>query len=116
MFWFVILVPATAMVAGGYLVLVHSHQTVEGLKTFGKYLAYWIFALAGLYVVGSTTALIFGHGHGRGMHGRGTGGEGMMGGGMMGGGMMGGRGGMGPATGDQAPHHPTPEPEAPANK
>jgi hypothetical protein len=59
MIWFAILIPATAMIAGGYIVLIQSQLTEGALRTFGKFLAIWIFALSGLYFVGATTLAMY---------------------------------------------------------
>ncbi len=84
MLWFMILIPATAIVAGGYIVLVQSRLTEGALRTFGKYLAIWILVLGGVYFAGATTAAMYrGVSHGTMMHGSGHM-RGMMGHGMMG--------------------------------
>ncbi len=79
MLWFFILIPTTAIVAGGYIVLVSSGKAEGVQKTFGKYLAIWIFVLGGLYFAGATTAAMY-----RGTHPYAM----MRGPGMMGRGMM----------------------------
>ena len=114
MLWFFILIPTTAIVAGGYIVLVFSGKTEGALKTFGKYLAIWIFVLAGLYFAGATTAAMYrgAHPHAM-MHGPGMMDRPMMErDGMRGGmrdGMMGGmRGGM--RGGMMRRNQPAPEP------
>lgn len=71
MIYLLALLPATALTIGGYFVLFLSRRSEGALRTFGKYLAYWVFTLAGLVILGA----IFAAAHGRhhcpvfGMHG-----------------------------------------------
>jgi hypothetical protein len=63
------LLPATALTIAGYFVLYLSSRTDGTLRTFGKYLGFWAFTLAGLVVLGSIFAAA--HGAHRGfMHGQ----------------------------------------------
>lgn len=79
MLLFAILIPTTILVVIGYFVLLTSAKSETPLKTFGRYLAIWIFALAAVLVIGIATAPMFG-GRPFGMGGmmRGTGMHGMM--------------------------------------
>lgn len=72
MIYFLALLPATALTIGGYFVLYLANKSEGGLKTFGKYLGFWAFALAGLVVLGA----IFAAAHGPGFHRFGRGGPG----------------------------------------
>ena len=57
---FMALIPTTILVVVGYFVLANS-ATAEGtVRTFGKYLAIWVFILAALIFVGAATAPMFG--------------------------------------------------------
>jgi hypothetical protein len=71
MFYFLALIPATALTVAGYFVLYFSARTEGGMRAFGKYLAFWSFTLAGLLILGAIFAAAHGHRmHGmRGMHG-----------------------------------------------
>jgi hypothetical protein len=62
------LIPATALTIAGYFVLYLSTRTEGGLRTFGKYLGFWAFTLAGLVILGALFAAAHGH-RMRGMHG-----------------------------------------------
>jgi hypothetical protein len=59
------LLPATALTIAGYFVLYLSARSEGSLRTFGKYLGYWAFTLAGLVILGA----IFAAAHGRHHHG-----------------------------------------------
>ena len=61
MIYLLALLPATALTIGGYFVLFLSHRSEGALRAFGKYLAYWVFTLAGLVILGA----IFAAAHGR---------------------------------------------------
>jgi hypothetical protein len=66
------LLPATVLTIAGYFVLYLSSRTEGTLRTFGKYLAFWAFTLAGLVIIGALFAAAHG-GHRAamyGMHGR----------------------------------------------
>lgn len=75
MIYFLALLPATGLTIGGYFVLFLSSRSEGAFRTFGKYLGFWAFTLAGLIILGA----IFAAAHGahncpmlgeRGMHGR----------------------------------------------
>jgi hypothetical protein len=70
MIYLVALLPATGLVVGGYLVLYISGRSEGGFRTFGRYLGFWAFTLAGLIVLGAIFAAAhFRHGmreHGEG--------------------------------------------------
>jgi hypothetical protein len=61
------LLPATALTIAGYFVLYFSARAEGGLRTFGKYLGFWAFTLAGLIILGAIFAAAHGH-RMRGMH------------------------------------------------
>ena len=50
------LIPATALVMGGYIVLFVSSRSEGNHRAFGRYLAFWAFTLAGLLVLGALFA------------------------------------------------------------
>jgi hypothetical protein len=59
------LLPATALTVAGYFVLYLSARSEGSLRTFGKYLGYWAFTLAGLVILGAILAAAHGdHRHG----------------------------------------------------
>src|SRR5215469_6820001 len=66
------LLPATALTIAGYFVLYLSARSEGSLRTFGKYLGYWAFTLAGLVILGAIFAAAHGGHHGmlagHGMH------------------------------------------------
>jgi len=72
MIYFLALLPATALTIAGYFVLFLSARSEGTLRSFGKYLGFWAFTLAGLLILGA----IFSAAHGDhrcplfGMHGR----------------------------------------------
>jgi hypothetical protein len=78
MIYFVALLPATALTIAGYFVLYLANRSEGALRSFGKYLGFWAFTLAGLIVLGA----IFAAAHHGGRHG------GMIGAQSMDGGMM----------------------------
>jgi hypothetical protein len=63
MIYFLALLPATALTVGGYVVLVLSARTEGALRTFGKYLGFWAFTLAGLIMLGAIFAAAHGSRH-----------------------------------------------------
>jgi hypothetical protein len=65
MIYFLALLPATALTIGGYFVLYLAAKSEGGMRTFGKYLGFWAFTLAGLVILGAIFAAAH-HGH-RGM-------------------------------------------------
>ena len=52
--------PATALTIAGYFVLYLSTRSEGSLRTFGKYLGYWAFTLAGLVILGAIFAAAHG--------------------------------------------------------
>ncbi|MGC1730703.1 MAG: hypothetical protein WA747_15160, partial [Steroidobacteraceae bacterium] len=67
MLYVLALLPATALTIAGYFVLYFSARAEGGLRTFGKYLGFWAFTLAGLVILGAIFAAAHGH-RMRGMH------------------------------------------------
>ncbi|TLY94631.1 MAG: hypothetical protein E6K23_04230 [Gammaproteobacteria bacterium] len=61
MIYFLALLPATALTIAGYFALYLSARSEGALRTFGRYLGFWAFTLAGLVILGS----IFAAAHGR---------------------------------------------------
>lgn len=64
MIYFLALLPATALTIAGYFVLFLSTRSEGGLRTFGRYLGFWAFTLAGLVILGA----LFAAAHGRNGH------------------------------------------------
>jgi hypothetical protein len=63
MIYLLALLPATALTIAGYFVLYLSARTEGTLRTFGKYLGFWAFTLAGLVILGALFAAArFGYG------------------------------------------------------
>ena len=62
------LLPATALTVAGYFVLYLSARSEGSLRTFGKYLGYWAFTLAGLVILGAIIAAAHGGHRGHGMY------------------------------------------------
>ncbi|MFZ0009030.1 MAG: hypothetical protein WAK94_12400 [Steroidobacteraceae bacterium] len=56
MIYFLALLPATALTIAGYFVLYFSGRAEGGLRTFGRYLGFWAFTLAGLVILGAIFA------------------------------------------------------------
>ena len=56
MIYFLALLPATALTIGGYVALFLSARSEGRMRTFGKYLGFWAFMLAGLLVLGAIFA------------------------------------------------------------
>jgi hypothetical protein len=54
--YFLALIPATALTIAGYFVLFLSTRTEGSLRTFGRYLGFWAFTLAGLVILGAIFA------------------------------------------------------------
>jgi hypothetical protein len=65
MIFLIALIPATGLTVAGYVALYLSHRSEGALKTFGRYLGIWAFALAVLVVLGG----MFAAGHMHHMHG-----------------------------------------------
>ncbi len=63
MIYFLALLPATALTIAGYFVLYLSARSEGALRTFGRYLGFWAFTLAGLVILGSIFAAAHGHRH-----------------------------------------------------
>src|SRR5207253_4234574 len=63
MIYFLALLPATALTIAGYFVLYLSARSEGALRTFGRYLGFWAFTLAGLVILGSVFAAAHGHRH-----------------------------------------------------
>ena len=62
MIFLLALIPATMLTVAGYFVLFLSHRAEGSLRSFGRYLSIWAFALAGLVALGGLFAA--GHMHG----------------------------------------------------
>ena len=56
MIYFLALVPATLLTIAGYGVLFLAHRSEGALKSFGRYLSFWAFTLAGLLILGALVA------------------------------------------------------------
>jgi hypothetical protein len=57
-----VLLPATGLTIAGYFVLYLSSRTEGTLRTFGRYLGFWAFTLAGLLILAALFAAAhFGH-------------------------------------------------------
>jgi hypothetical protein len=64
MIYFLALIPATALTVAGYVVLFVSNRSEGAFRTFGKYLGFWAFTLAGLVVLGGIFAAVHASHHG----------------------------------------------------
>ena len=64
MIYFLALVPATMLTIAGFAVLYLAQRSEGSLKSFGRYLGFWSFTLAGLVILGSVVAAA----RGRNMH------------------------------------------------
>ena len=62
------LLPATLLTVAGYFVLYLSARSEGSLRSFGKYLGYWAFTLAGLVILGAIFGAAHGGHHGHGMY------------------------------------------------
>jgi len=62
MIYFLALIPATALTIAGYFVLYLSARSEGGMRSFGRYLGFWAFTLAGLVILGAIFASAH-HGH-----------------------------------------------------
>ena len=58
--YFLVLLPATMLTVAGYVVLFLSGRSEGALRTFGRYLGYWTFALAALCILGAIFAAAHG--------------------------------------------------------
>jgi hypothetical protein len=63
MIYFLALLPATALTIAGYFALFLSARSEGALRTFGKYLGFWAFTLAGLLILGAVFAAAHGGHH-----------------------------------------------------
>src|SRR6266853_3366978 len=63
MIYFLALLPATVLTIAGYFVLYLSGRSEGALRTFGKYLGFWAFTLAGLLILGAVFAAAHGGHH-----------------------------------------------------
>jgi hypothetical protein len=63
MIYFLALLPATVLTIAGYFVLYLAARSEGALRTFGRYLGFWAFTLAGLLILGSIFAAAHGHRH-----------------------------------------------------
>jgi hypothetical protein len=61
MIYFLALLPATALTIAGYFVLYLSARSEGSLRSFGRYLGFWAFTLAGLVILGAIFAAAHGH-------------------------------------------------------
>ena len=66
MLYLLALLPATAITIAGYFALYLSARSEGSMRTFGRYLGYWAFTLAGVVILGAIFAAA--HGGHRGMH------------------------------------------------
>ena len=62
MIYFLALIPATALTIAGYCVLFLATRAGGSLRSFGRYLGFWAFTLAGLVILGAIFAAVH-HGH-----------------------------------------------------
>jgi hypothetical protein len=62
MLYLLALLPATAITIAGYFALYLSARSEGSMRTFGRYLGYWAFTLAGLVILGAIFAAAH-HGH-----------------------------------------------------
>jgi hypothetical protein len=69
MIYFLALIPATALTVAGYFVLYLANRSEGTFRTFGKYLGFWAFTLAGLVILGAIFAAAHGCRHGQRMGG-----------------------------------------------
>ena len=70
MIYFLALIPATALSVAGYVALYLSQRSEGGFRSFGKYLGFWAFSLAGLVILGAIFAAAHGDHHGAMMRAR----------------------------------------------
>lgn len=60
MIYLLVLLPATALTIGGYVALFLSARSEGGMRSFGRYLGFWAFTLAGLLILGAIVAAAHG--------------------------------------------------------
>jgi hypothetical protein len=80
MIYFLALIPATMLVIAGYFVFFLSWRSEGAMRSFGRYLGFWAFTLAGLVILAALFAAAQGPHRGLGMrrggmYGRWNGGE-----------------------------------------
>jgi hypothetical protein len=63
MIYLLALLPATALTIAGYFAWFLSARSEGGMRTFGRYLGFWAFTLAGLIILGAIFAAAHGHRH-----------------------------------------------------
>jgi hypothetical protein len=56
MIYLLVLFPATGLTIAGYVTLFLSGRSEGAMRTFGKYLGFWTFTLAGLLILGAIFA------------------------------------------------------------
>ena len=56
MIFFVALLPATGLAVAGYVAMFLSGRSEGAFRTFGRYLGFWAFTLAGLVILGAIFA------------------------------------------------------------
>jgi hypothetical protein len=69
MIYFLALIPATALTIAGYFALFLANRSEGAFRTFGNYLGFWAFTLAGLVILGAIFAAAHGCRHGQSMGG-----------------------------------------------
>jgi hypothetical protein len=115
MIYFLALIPATALTVAGYCVLYVAQRSEGSFRSFGKYLGFWAFTLAGLVLLGAIFAAAHANRYGPMMHARGD--HGMMHRPWMGDGRFHGPGfgepPAAPPSGDATQHPAAPNPVAP---
>lgn len=70
MIYFLALIPATGLTIAGYFVIFLANRSEGAFRSFGKYLGFWAFTLAGLVILGAIFAAAHGCRHGPAMDGR----------------------------------------------
>ena len=63
MLYLLALFPATGLTIAGYFVLYLAGRSEGAMRSFGRYLAFWIFTLAGLVILGAIFAAAHGGRH-----------------------------------------------------
>src|SRR5271166_5475104 len=63
MIYFLALIPATALTIAGYVAVYLSNRSEGAFQTFGKYVGFWDFTLAGLVILGAIFAAAHGGRH-----------------------------------------------------
>jgi hypothetical protein len=70
MIFMLALIPATALTVAGYCVLYVAQRSEGSFRSFGKYLGFWAFTLAGLVLLAAIFAAAHAHRYGPMMHAR----------------------------------------------